>query len=308
MIHLRCIIACVMASLAAGCAADGTEHEPAVTSEPHLGWDEAYRLSNGVVEAVVVPEIGRVMWFGFVGGENVLWTDPSLHGAAPKRHAAAWQNFGGDKVWPWPQAPWGDGVGWPPPLAVDPGRYEATVDGDAVVLTAQAAPYARRVVRRIALAAGEPRLVIRTTYEAAGEGAQVWQVTQLRSPRAVRAAGLGEQPVVKPLTANAPSVKLAGGTAVFEQQGGKAGKTGIDADNLTAERPGGVPAMLTIERTAVSAGDIGPGEAAQVYFDTQVNSAARSPESEHYVELEFLSPPTPDDRWLETTWTLERLD
>ncbi|MDQ2687020.1 MAG: hypothetical protein M3Y28_04050, partial [Armatimonadota bacterium] len=38
-----------------------------VTRETYRGWPGAYRLSNGVVDVVVVPQIGRVMAFQFTG-------------------------------------------------------------------------------------------------------------------------------------------------------------------------------------------------------------------------------------------------
>ena len=38
-----------------------------IKTTPYRGWNEAFLLSNGTVEAVVVPAIGRVMQFRFAG-------------------------------------------------------------------------------------------------------------------------------------------------------------------------------------------------------------------------------------------------
>src|SRR5437764_6979017 len=70
------------------------------------GWQHAYVLTNGTVEAIVVPEIGRVMQFHFVGEDPVFWENPTLNGKTPDPASKEWQNFGGDKSWPAPQAEW----------------------------------------------------------------------------------------------------------------------------------------------------------------------------------------------------------
>jgi hypothetical protein len=92
--------------------ARGARAEVTVTRIDYHGWQGAYRLANRTVELVFVPQIGRVMRYGIVGGPNVLWENPQLAGkttdlAAPGKD---WANYGGDKLWPAPQARWG----WPP--------------------------------------------------------------------------------------------------------------------------------------------------------------------------------------------------
>ena len=54
---------------------------------------------------VVVPQIGRIMHYGFVGGENILWSDSQHHGKVlpggkpdlDEEGQFAWTNFGGDR-------------------------------------------------------------------------------------------------------------------------------------------------------------------------------------------------------------------
>src|SRR5436190_16050259 len=82
-----------------------------VTRTNYHGWLEAYLMSNGKVAAVIVPGIGRVMQFGFVGEEGVFWENRALDGQIVDGHLAIWAakdwvNFGGDKTWPAPEADW----------------------------------------------------------------------------------------------------------------------------------------------------------------------------------------------------------
>src|SRR5438876_1195598 len=37
------------------------------------GWKGCYRLANQACELIFVPQIGRIMKYGFLNGPNVLW-------------------------------------------------------------------------------------------------------------------------------------------------------------------------------------------------------------------------------------------
>src|SRR5438105_716976 len=52
----------------------------AVERVDYHGWPGCFRLTNGTVDVVVVPQIGRVMRYGPVGGPNLLWENPALPG------------------------------------------------------------------------------------------------------------------------------------------------------------------------------------------------------------------------------------
>lgn len=68
------------------------------------------------VEMVIVPDINRIVRFGRPGGPNLLWVDPE----AENGPAMPWKNWGGEKLWFWPQERWPElGSPWPPPM--DPG-------------------------------------------------------------------------------------------------------------------------------------------------------------------------------------------
>ena len=109
-------------------AAAGKEAEPGcrlMRESSFKGW-RSVCLSNGMVTAQVVPQIGgRVMSFRF-GTKEWLWVNPRLMGLTPPSSGlgpeSSWLNFGGDKLWPAPQG-WDNDQQWPgPPDAVLDGQ------------------------------------------------------------------------------------------------------------------------------------------------------------------------------------------
>jgi hypothetical protein len=157
------------------------------------GWPNCLRLSNGVAEAMVVPAIGRIMQFRFLGDEpGPFWENCELYGRyGTAANGDDWLNFGGDKTWPSPQGDWEKQTGrtWPPPAAFDSLPYEAEAHDDQVLLTSQADPhYGMKAVRRLTLASEEPRLEITTEFhKLAGKASRVgvWVITQFREPERV---------------------------------------------------------------------------------------------------------------------------
>jgi hypothetical protein len=156
------------------------------------GWEGSLRMSNGQVETTIVPIIGRVMQFSFVGEEGVFWENRALDGTKPDATQWAtteWINFGGDKSWPSPEGDWSKFTkrdGWRPPPAFDAMPAEATLEGSDVVLTSPVDPFfGIRVQRRIQLSAVEPVMTITTTFERVhGASARIgiWVITQLKEP------------------------------------------------------------------------------------------------------------------------------
>ena len=65
----------MLAALAAPAMAQVT-----VEKIEYEGWANSIEIANPDVRVVVVPAIGRIMHYGLVGGENILWSDPKLHG------------------------------------------------------------------------------------------------------------------------------------------------------------------------------------------------------------------------------------
>ena len=132
------------------------------------GWKDALGISNGQVEAIIVPSIGRVMQFRFVGEEGVFWENPAVAGKPVNPAAKDWSNFGGDKPWPAPQADWPKITprAWPPPVGFDASVWEAKVNGDFVELISPVDPqYGIRAIRRIKLDPSRPAMTITTVFE-----------------------------------------------------------------------------------------------------------------------------------------------
>jgi hypothetical protein len=166
-----------------------SEHEIARVN--YHGWPGCYVLTNGLVEAVVVPAVGRVMQFRFVGdNRGVFWENRDLDGMPPQSRSN-WMNFGGDKAWPAPQENWEkvSGRAWPPPAGFDSVSVEARVRGQELTTSSPVAPsYGVQVFRHVAMRPGIPAMVITTRYcKVSGPPvkAGVWIVTQLRDPERV---------------------------------------------------------------------------------------------------------------------------
>src|ERR1044072_8879640 len=119
------------------------------------GWTNSILMSNGRVEAVIVPAIGRVMQFRLAGEEDgPFWENRALDGKAPDPESKEWGNFGGDKTWPAPQSEWERTASraWPPPAAFDSMPVETKEDGFVVTLISSVDPhYGIRTYREISL-------------------------------------------------------------------------------------------------------------------------------------------------------------
>ena len=160
-----------------------------IQKQSYRGWNDALVMSNGLVEAVIVPSIGRVMQFRFVGeSEGVFWENAALAGKPVNPTSNDWGNFGGDKSWPAPQSEWPKITprAWPPPVAFDSMPCTAEIKGNTVELTTPIDPhYGIRVVRTLTLDARRPAMHIKNVYEKVeGEPRKVsiWVITQLPEP------------------------------------------------------------------------------------------------------------------------------
>ncbi len=175
------------ATIAQGLAAPPT----GISIEPvdYHGWADCFRVSNGLVEAVIVPAIGRVMQFGLIGAAAVVfWENRTLDGQVHSDASHEWMNFGGDKCWPAPQSDWPGRQGrvWPPPQGFDAQAMECAARENGVTLTSQVdTSYGIRVVRTIELPPGHPSMRIRNEYhKVCGDAVQVavWTITQMEEP------------------------------------------------------------------------------------------------------------------------------
>ena len=200
---------CAVGALAAvgcllpGCAAKHGVPGPAAAfdSAPgflyrtnYQGWADSIWVSNGKVEVIIVPAIGRVMQFRFAGHEDgPFWENPDLLGGSPDPDSKTWLNFGGDKTWPSPQSSWQTvlSTNWPPPAGFDATPVEARIDGWVVTLDYPVdEAFGIRVSREIKLANDAPVMTIKTRFEKVGSptlDAGIWVITQLKEPLAVYA-------------------------------------------------------------------------------------------------------------------------
>lgn len=155
------------------------------------GWN-GYRFSTGSVSMVVTPEIGgRIISLCYDGleiffvqkehaGEVFDFSNvPGLRGEKKRLGMRVW---GGDKTWVAPQKDWWEGA---PPLELDAGRYEHTVDARGVTMVS---PVCRetglQITRRAAL---DPDGNIQLEQQITNKGKDtvykgIWNVTQLLRP------------------------------------------------------------------------------------------------------------------------------
>lgn len=184
-----CIVALAVGSVGGGTRPHSfeigqTSSDVGVRRLTYHGWSNSIRLSNGSVEMVIVPAIGRIMRFAPVGGANVLWVNPGLLGrSGPPSVTGEWLNFGGDKLWPAPQDRWG----WPPDPELDGSPWQASVRSDGAVVMESARSSRSGIRFRRTISVHPTRPEARVLNELRNEGNRpvawsVWQITQVDDP------------------------------------------------------------------------------------------------------------------------------
>ena len=67
----------------------------------YRGWNNAWRLSNGTVELIVLADVGpRIVRYGFCGNENILHEVSSEAGLTI---GGDFRLYGGHRLWVWPE-------------------------------------------------------------------------------------------------------------------------------------------------------------------------------------------------------------
>jgi hypothetical protein len=262
---------------------------------------DAIRLSNGTVNLFVVPSIGgRIMRYGYVGGENVLWNNPKIADLPDPRPEHF--NFGGDKAWPWPQDEWPLLIGrsYPPPPECDQAPFKSRLIGShGVRLESPLIPsHAARLVREIMLEPTGTRVTIVTRLELASAerpppSMAAWSVTQVPGDVKVYARmipdGVYESmrpemptPATRPIGATSPRDRVI----AIEKTTPGSSKVGLDADALAVLAGN----LLFVQRSPTAAQrtpNYRPGERGQIFIQ-QADPPKR--DVPRYVELEFTSP------------------
>lgn len=124
-----------------------------IVKEDFHGWPNTYRLSNGLVEARVVTDVGpRIMDFRTVGGANLLYVRESEAG---KQKEDTWMQRGGWRLWIAPERR-------ETTYALDNVACTAEVVGESTLrVTGPAQPSAGiQKAIEVSLLPGEPRLRI----------------------------------------------------------------------------------------------------------------------------------------------------
>jgi len=260
------------------------------------GWPNSILIQNGIVDAVIVPAIGRVMHLGLVGDEaGAFWANPQMDGqlhppGADHLISPEWLNFGGDKCWPAPQSAWPKQQGryWPPPPAFDAQPVEATAADGSVVLTSCIDPaFGIQVVRHLSLDVDQPVMRIRSEFfKLTGSPVKVavWTITQMCEPECVSillpAQSKFPGGFVRLMGAQPAGLKVEAGVLSLARHRHEIVKIGTDGVS-----------MAWVGQTCVVRIDAeqGAGEFPDGGCVTQVYT---NPDPLHYVELETIGPLT----------------
>ena len=254
----------------------------------YFGLQSSVHISNGVVEAIIVPAVARVMQFRFVGDEDgPFWENTELRGKVAKPYSEQWANFGGDKVWPAPQSDWVRirNRAWPPPDTFDSLPLLAEMREDYVELVSSTDPhYGIRFRRMIELDKSKPIMTITTEYQKVdGEpiNLAIWTITQVKDPELIRIplkGGGKKAPYVLQIPAPPPDLKVTKEAITLTRDPKANHKIGAYGDRLIW-----IGKNWTLEISASrEKGDYpDQGSSAEVY--TNADPLA-------YVELEMLGP------------------
>jgi len=256
-----------------------------------------YCLNNGVIELAVSPMNGRIVHYGPVSAPNVLWTNP----LAPQwPMLTGWVNWGGDKVWVWPEGDWKHWTGRKPcgPPGDSPTeRYQVVESERHLHLVSREIPcFGLRIVRDISIEPSGTRVTLVNRLEKVAPGTQdlpvaPWMVTQVPAASTIyaRLSADAEAPGYRSLGPYPwNDAEVADGIVILHRPVSPWFKMGLDADVLAT--PVGdwlFTSRLVSPDTPV--GQYQPFRRAQVYSDQEV-SRYRPQEAGPYVEMEFTAP------------------
>lgn len=128
----KMLFATICLSITARLAMAQTQKFPArLEKTEYRGW-KAYKLSNGIINLYVAPEIGGRAIQLQLGDKELFFVNKDLAGQvlpeSQNNLKAGWANYGGDKVWPAPEG-WMSDSEWPsiPYYILDGSRFESEV-------------------------------------------------------------------------------------------------------------------------------------------------------------------------------------
>jgi hypothetical protein len=290
---MRPLLTCLPLLLAIGCG--GVQH-----GTGQWAGFESHRLSNGTVEIEVVPAIGRIIRYGYAGEQNLLWTDPD----APNHPLYGWTNWGGDKIWLWPQTKWTKT--WPPVIDRPALKHTAVVcDGEIELRSPPLPDLGVRIVRRIRLESAGTRVHITSRVEPVDSAPPadlvLWQVTQLPVPDRMSAVADLAGVCQHDEKAHWPGITQAGREIVLPRPDFGT-KVGFESTDLRAV----IGRTVFTQTLTPAAGKYEPGEQAQIFIAPNEDNA-RPKELPPYVEYEFIAPYATPPAELRVTWELSRV-
>lgn len=277
----------------------------------------AYRFSDGKSEAIIVPAVGRVLWYGLIGGANFLWNAPQ-----GDTEITGWNGWGGDKTWLAPQTLWPlhFGRSFPPDPAWEGPQRVRTLSHGRLRLTGPVSSAGVRLVREFSFDAEGNFVITQTGTKVSGAPMllALWSDTQIApcdavflpiSPESIFKGGICWMTRPK----SEPAVEAVSSTVLqvspeFFTTSSCFYKIGVDAPaaSIAAVKDG----VAFVQRAPRPVGDYaesapGGGLAVQYFHHGHINPKV------HYDELELLSPLQPfriGSRWAHTVrWSLHRL-
>jgi hypothetical protein len=303
----------------AGWMCEDGECAAMIAETKYYGWD-AYRLTDGKTEAIVVPAVGRVMSFKRVGEKNWLWS--AREKGDKITDWGGWKNWGGEKTWLSPQGNWdkfsGAAAKWPPPKQWEqmPFRAEVVSGGHLKITGAVATAMGVRIVREFWHEPNGDFMIKQTAEKLRGAvvNAGIWNVTQIDGagldavfvPRAAQSEysdGFLDMGTAKNATLKTVTPTLLHITPTTNGSF----KIGTDAPvaAIAAVRDGWA-FVMTSSRPDGEYPDGAPGKSG-----TPVQLYARGEEKMNYLEMELLSPLrsyVAGARWTQTVrWHLEKM-
>ena len=254
----------------------------------------AYKLTDGRTEAVVVPEIGRIMRFGSVGGPNLLW---NLESSAIR--GKGYGNYGGDKTWLAPQTSWKEFHGaniWPPDADLDGSPHQVEIlTGGKVQLISPLSVSGMRLMRTIYFEANGELVIEQTARKEKGAPirAALWNITQTvpgqavflpRDERSTYPDGIAH--IDKRGTSQKIEVVTPRLLRVIALPSGGAEKTGVDSpvSAIASVRDG----VAFVQKSAKPAGVYPDGQDGGAGLPVELFTLGT--EKNPYYELELLGP------------------
>ena len=253
-------------------------------------------ISNGIVELAVDPAIGRVMHFGRVGGPNLLWTNPRAQECASPFHG--WINYGGDKVWLWPESDWKlwHGVHAPPgDPPTEPHRIEVLSKRSLRVISPEIEACGMRIAREITLDAESAGATLvnrleKVSHTKLQKPVGIWTVTQLPATREIFARFVSDARDPKFASfehGTWPAIRADSSIAVLERPREAWAKIGLEADVLATTV--GSELFSIFSGANFPSASYAPHCRAQVFSDPD-RSQFRVDGVGPYIEFEFTSP------------------